>query len=182
MMGGYMESVLGGIVGFALAQLVHVAKFLWERHTRPKLVIDSYCENSVLEIGERHTTYGFSVRNKGLTVATGVRVQLVKMVAHHDENKHNILSENAYDLSPLRRRDTGSTSVPLTLFPGASIEIALASRNDRDDGRYEDVIFPSVSEMPHLFEEMATGATEYMYSVVVFDDKANSSQKTLSLR
>ena len=182
-------SGIGAIVGFALAQLINGAKIILngvkiirEWYTRPKLVIEPCCENSVIETTEHHTIYGFSIRNAGRRIATGVRVQLVKIVAQNNGTKNRLLSENAYDLSPYRRGKGELLSVPLTLVPGAAIEIKLASRNDFDDEIYEDVIYPSVSALPHLFEEIATGATGYLYTVVVFDDKAHSSQKILSLR
>lgn len=178
---GYVEAGIGAVVGFVLAQLINAAKLLREWYTRPKLVIESRHEHSVLEISERHTFYGFSIRNTGRSIATGVRVQVIKIVAQHDGSKNLVLSENAYDLSPYRRGKGETLSAPMTLVPGAAIEINLASRNDFDDGMYEDVIYPSVSEVPHLFEEIATGATGYSYTVVVFDDKARSSQKILFL-
>lgn len=177
-----MESGIGAIVGFLLAQLINAAKLLREWYTRPKLVIESRHENSVLEISERHTIYGFSIRNTGRSIATGVRVQVTKIVAQLDGTNNRVLSENAYDLSPYRQVKGETPSVPLTLVPGAAIEINLASRNDFDDGICEDVIYPSVSEIPHLFEEIATGAIGYSYTVVVFDDKARSSQNILFLR
>ena len=93
------------------------------------------------------------------------------------------MSENAYDLSPYRRGKSEPPSVPLTLFRRAAVEIILASRSDvKDDAIYDDIIYPSVSEIPHLFEEIATGADEYRYTIVAFDDKANSTKKILSLR
>ena len=104
------------------------------------------------------------------------------MIAQHGGNRHSLLSENAYDLFPYRRATRETESVPLTLVPGAAVEIQLASRNDHDDRPHEDVIYPSVSEIPELFEETASGATAYMYTVVAFDDKANFAQETLSLR
>ena len=183
MLEGYVESGIGAIVGFALAQLFNGAKMIREWYTRPKLVIESCHENAVLETTEHHTIYGFSVRNSGRGIATGVRVQLLTIVARHEGKKHYRLSENAYDLSPYRRGKSESLSVPLTLVPGAAIEIMLASRNDfKDDAICDDVIYPSVSEIPHLFEEIATGADEYRYTIVAFDDKAHSTQKTLSLQ
>ena len=145
MLDGFVESGIGAMIGFVLAQLVNVAKIFWDRYNRPKLVIESREANWILEPTERHTVYGFSLRNKGRTIATGVRVQLVKIVARHDGNKQYLLSENAYDLLPYHQGKRESVSVPLTLFPGSSVEIYLASRNDSDNGAYEDVIYPSVS-------------------------------------
>lgn len=182
MFDGIVESGTGAIIGFFLAQIVNFAKIFRDWFNRPKLVIESRHTNWLLESTERHTVYGFCVRNKGRTIATGVRIQLVKIVARHEGNKHYRLSENTYDLAPYHHGKRESVSAPLTLVPGSSVEIDLASRNDSDNGAYEDVIYPSVSQLPHLFEEIATGAIEYTYSVVVFDDRANSSQKTLSLR
>ena len=181
MLDGFVESGIGAIIGFFLAQIVNMGKIIRDWYNRPKFVVESRQENWILERAERHTVYGFFVRNKGRTIATGVRVQVVKILARHDGNKHYILSENAYDLLPYHQGRRESVSVPLTLFPGSSVDIHLASRNDYDNGAYEDVIYPSVSELPHLFEEIATGANEYIYTVVVFDDKANSSQKTSCL-
>ena len=179
---GFLEASVGAVIGFLLAQIINAAKIFRDWYKRPKLIIRSRGENWLLEPTERHTIYGFSLHNAGRSIATGVQVQLVKVIAQHDENKHCLLSENAYDLFPYRRETRENISVPLTLVPGAAVDIQLASRNDHDDRPYEDVIYPSVSEIPELFEETATGATAYMYTVVAFDDKANFAQETLSLR
>lgn len=179
---GLLESIVGAIIGFLLAEIINAAKILWDWYRRPKLIIRSRNENFLLEPSEHHTIYGFHLHNAGRSIATGVQIQLVKMIAQHDENRGYLLSENAYDLFPYRRDTRETMSVPLTLVPGAAVEIKLASRNDHDDGPYEDVIYPSVSEIPELFEETASGATAYAYTVVAFDDKANFVQETLSLR
>ena len=88
MLEGYMDSGIGAAIGFALAQLINVARAIREWYTRPKLVIESCHENSVLETTEYHTVYGFSIRNAGRSIATGVRVQLLEIVARHEGDKH----------------------------------------------------------------------------------------------
>ena len=178
----FVGPATGAIVGFFLAQFVNIGKIFINWRHRPKLIIECCQENWILEPTERDTIYGLSVRNKGRRIATGVRVQLVKIVAKHDGDVCRLLSENAYDLLPYRQGSGEPVPIPLTLIPGSSVEIIMASRKDSDSGAYEDVIFPTVSNLPHLFEDLATGAIEYTYTVVVFDDKGNFSQKILSIQ
>ena len=179
----YVESGIGAIVGFVLAQLFNFAKLAWVWWNRPKLVIEAFGENSVLETGECRTHYGCSVRNTGRRIATGVRVQLVRIEGRRTGHEYRCLLDHAYNLSPFRGGTVKSTFAPLVLTPGVAIEIGLASKKDFDDGGVnDDIIFPSISGVPELFEEIAFDLDEYRYTLVAFDDKAHSAMKVLSIR
>lgn len=175
-----VQSGTGAIVGFLLAQLVNCAKLGHEWYKRPRIVLQSRDKDTVLEVTERHKVYGFSLQNVGRRIATGIRVQLVKIEARHGE-RHICLLHNAYDLRPYRQERSDSPLVPITLFPGAQIDIALASRYE-ENTEHADVAWPSVPELPELFEELAAEANEYLYTVVAFDEKDHAAWRVFSLR
>lgn len=180
-MSSYLESGIGAVIGFVLAQLVNVVKLFWEWRNRPKLIIESNGDNSVLETGEHYSHYGCSVRNVGRTIATGVRVQLVRIEGRHSGHEFRCLLEHTYELFPFRHGTGASASAPIVLVPGMAIEIGLASKKGSDVITHCDAILPSVSGIPELFEEMVFGLSEYRYTVVAFDDRAHSARKVLSI-
>ena len=91
----YLESGIGAVIGFVLAQLVNAVKLYWEWRNRPKLIIESDSDSSVLEIGEHYSHYGCSVRNVGRTIATGARVQLVRIEGRNSGHEFRCLLEHA---------------------------------------------------------------------------------------
>ena len=57
MLDGFVESGIGAMIGFFLAQLVNVAKTFVDWYNRPQFAIDSRHDNWILEPSERDTVY-----------------------------------------------------------------------------------------------------------------------------
>lgn len=177
------KSGVGAVIGFALAQLVNVAKLCWERWTEPKLVIELANERCVLVshgVEASHgqildeTIYGFYVRNTGRRIATGVRVQLIQIEHRGIKDKEfRTASEHAYDLAQYKGTE-GSKTV---LVPGAVAVMELALW--REDYW---AVRPAVGELPDHYEEICGDSTEYKFTVVAFDDNARFVRKVLTVR
>ena len=76
-----MEAILWKIIETVFAKLAGLVEMAWGRRKRPKLVIEPLGNRGVLEVRERHTIYGCSVRNVGRMPAANVKVQLLKVEA-----------------------------------------------------------------------------------------------------
>src|SRR5260221_11782372 len=78
---------MGGLAGFMLAQIVQAGKWFIDWCQRPYLVIEDHNDCLILSHsdeqanGERYEEkrYGFYVRNRGRSIATGVQFQLIKI-------------------------------------------------------------------------------------------------------
>ena len=182
----FFKSGVGAIIGFVLAQLVNVAKLIWDWWNRPVLLVKPAGDDCLLlshttevSSGElcKEKIYGFFVRNLGRRVATGVRVQLLK--AEHrprGATAFETVSEHSYDLALHHGSIRKSTDTETVLIPGASVEIELAGW--RED---YDVVFPTVSGLPEYYEEICSGSVEYRFTVVAFDENANFAQRVLTI-
>ena len=150
---------------------------------RPEFVIETNGENSVLETGERRTHYGFCVRNAGRTIATGVRVQLIRVEGRRPGCELRCLLDHAFDLAPFRCETGASISASLALVPETAIGFGLATKTELDAVTFDDdLILPSVTGLPDQFEEVASGFADYRYTVVAFDDRAQFARKVIAIR
>lgn len=184
--GDFIKSGIGAVIGFSLAQLVSAAKLFWDWWNQPKFEIKS---RSAIWLLLSHTTetqgyecydediYGFQLRNTGRGIATGVRIQLIK-IEYYDEqrSKYIEVSEHAHDLSLYTSAGRQPDNTEIVLVPGANVDVQLASW--RED---YDVIFPSVSALPDYYEEICYSAPDYRFTVVAFDDKGHFVQEVLTL-
>jgi hypothetical protein len=181
-----LKSGVGGAVGFLLAQLVNVAKVCRDRWLEPKLVIEVKGQNSRLlshtveaPHGQylKEEIYGFSVRNIGRSVATGIRVQLVRIEqrGRKDEN-FGTISEHAQDLEHYNGDSRASGGTEAVLVPGAAVIIELAWWPEN-----WWALMPAVAALPHYFEESCADASVYRFTVVVFDDKARFAQQIITI-
>ena len=77
--------------------------------------------------------------------------------------------EHAHDLAPTASASDCTT--PIVLAPGGKKDFRLASSQDSGlaYSAYDGIVFPSVSELPEQFEELAFGVDEYRYTVAAFD-------------
>ena len=181
-----ITSGIGAILGFLLAQLINVAKLMWDWWKRPRLVIESPGHNcQILSHGTEaghgeiydENIYGFYVRNVGRRIATGVRIQLIKIeYAEQSWPEFAKISGHAYDLALYKGAGRKSEDTETVLVPGASVLVKLAGW--RED---HDVVFPAVSELPDYYEEICVYATEYKFTVVAFDERARFVQKVLTV-
>ncbi|MHA1523681.1 MAG: hypothetical protein ACTSY1_04655, partial [Alphaproteobacteria bacterium] len=64
----------------------------------------------------------------------------------------------------------------IVLVPNASVLVHVAGW--RED---YDVVFPNVSGKPHYYEEMCSGAREYRFTVVAFDDNSRYVKEILTI-
>ena len=175
-----MEAVFLKVIEAVVTKLVDCAKMAWIWRKRPRLIIESPNDKGVLEVRERDIIYGCSVRNVGRLTATDVRVQLLKVEARH-QNGYRTLLEHTYDLEPTAHTDC---SDPIVLVPGGKKDFRLAY--SRDSGlaysTYDGIVFPSVSELPEQFEELAFGVDEYRYTVAAFDHPDPGAPQAIRIR
>lgn len=172
--GELIQSGVGAVVGFLLAQLVNVAALMWEWSRRPRLVIELpqgnariLSHSAEVRRGEylREEIYGFSVRNEGLRVAIGVRFQLIKVEHRRSgQDEFREISDQAYELNLYNGAGSSSGAGSVMLVPGAAALVKLASW--RED--YEP-IFPAVIGLPDYYEESTSGSDEFRFTVVAFD-------------
>jgi hypothetical protein len=95
------QSAIGGVVGFALAQVANLSAFLKDRFYRPKLTICAKNPRHLIlnhdvqvELTEfvKEKIFGFEVCNRGRTVATGVQFQLLSLECQRTEKMPNFSS------------------------------------------------------------------------------------------
>lgn len=184
--GDLIRSGIGAILGFLLAQLINVAKLAWDWWKRPRLDIEMPGGNCQIlshgtEVGRGdirdEKIFGFYVRNTGRQIATGVRIQLIKIeYREKDWPEFADISDQAYSLALYRGAAHKSEDTETVLVPGASALVHLASwREDYDP------IFPAVSGLPDYYEEICALAVEYRFTVVAFDDKVRYVRKVLTI-
>ncbi len=183
-----LKSALGAVIGFFLAQVVNLAKIAWDIYRRPRLVIthpDSknwrvLMHDAQVGLGETYAEeiYAFYVCNVGRRIATGVRFQLIK-IEYRGVNwlEFADASEQTCDLAVYTQASANRGAESITLVPGAKTLVHLASW--RED---YDVVFPAVATLPDYFEEICTGATEFRFTVVVFDDHARFTTAIVTIR
>lgn len=184
--GDLIKSGIGAILGFVLAQFVNFARIIYEWWNQPKLMIEPVGKNCVLlahgaEAGNGQIydeeIFGFYIRNIGRRIATGVRVQLIKIeYRERDWPDFAGISEHAYDLALYKGAAPRSEATETVLVPGASVVIELAGW--RED---QFAILPAVSGLPDYYEEICATATEYRFTVVAFDDRARFVQKVMTV-
>jgi hypothetical protein len=184
--GDLIKSGIGAFIGFFLAQLVNLARLIWEWWNRPRLAIYEIGDNNILlshtvEAANheyyKEKRYGFYVRNAGRRAATGIRFQIIKIEYRGKEwPEFAVSSEHAYELALYGGQHVRSRDTETVLVPGATAVIDLAGW--RED---YDVIFPSVTGLPDYYEEICSGADEYRFTVVAFDDKARYVQKVITV-
>ena len=180
-------SWLLGMVAAAVAVidgLVRAAEGLvrcWKHFNGQQLAIESIGESSVLDVTERHTIYGFSVRNVGRNLAKDVRVQLVKVEGRDQSGNYRTLLEQTFELEPVGDGEDSSTS--MAIVPGRTIQVRLASsRHDSGYGPYCGVVFPAVSGLSEHYEEFAADVDDYRFTVAVFADDSGAVSKSLCIR
>ena len=155
--------------------------------TRPQLAIELPNDNCQIlshgaEVGHGEIydekIYGFYVRNVGRSIATGVKIQLIKIeYSGKSSPEYSEISEHAYTLSLYKGSDVNSADTEAVLVPGASVLVKLAGW--RED---YDVLFPAVSGLPDYYEETCGGATKYRFTIVAFDDQKRFVRKVLQVR
>lgn len=185
--GDLIRSGIGAVIGFLLAQLINVARLIWEWWTRPRLVIELPHENcQILSHGAQvgrgkiydEKIFGFYVRNEGQRIATGVRFQLVKIEYREKEwPEFADISDQAYELTLYMGAGRKSEDTETVLVPRAGALVELGGW--RED---HEAIFPSVVGLPDYYEEICAGATDFRFTVVAFDDKARFVRKVLTIK
>ncbi len=177
----FLKSGLGGVIGFALAQFVNLAKVARDWLMRPRLRIEPVSGGSngwrilmhSAQVGRdeflREETYGFYVHNIGRTIATGVRFQLIKIEYRESKGPEFAKSfDQASDLAVYNGSDTGRGAETATLVPGAKTLVHLGSW--RED---YDVVFLATDSIPDYYEESCGRAVEFKFTVVAYDDRAH---------
>lgn len=181
-----LQTGLGAILGVVLAEVVNFTRLAWNWWNRPILLIEPpndrcllLAHGSEVSTGQFYDEqiYGFSVRNAGRRIATGVRFQLTRIEFRDIDSPDFVeFSGNAYDLALYKGAYRPSSDYETVLVPNAAVVVALAKwREDHDP------VFPSVNGLPAYYEEICTYAEEYRLTVVAFDEKAHFSQSVLTL-
>ena len=180
-------SWLLGMVAAAVAVISGSAKAAeglmkcWKQCNGQQLAIESIGENSVLDVTERHTTYGFSVRNVGRNLAKGARVQLVQVEGRGQDSNDRTLLERTFALEPVGDGGDGSTSI--AMVPGRTIRVRLASsRRDAGYGPHFGVAFPAVSGRSEHYDNFAANLDDDRFTVAVVADGSGVVSKSLCIR
>jgi hypothetical protein len=168
-----LESFLGAIVGFLLAQIVNLATLAYNRWRRPILVIEEVGDgnrilshSTELNRGEwvDEVYYGFRVRNAGKRIALGVRCQLLKMEVRRTEAApFRTVLDTATELYTYSGAGQRHGSSEATVIPGSSVDFELAWWRE-DAG----VVSPSSKKLPDYLVESCGDAVEYRFTVVAF--------------
>lgn len=185
----FMKSGLGAVIGFVLAQLVNLAGIIWKWCRRPRLRIEPLSGNGNWLILMHYPDqgndeplnekmYGFYVRNVGRTIATCVRFQIIRVECRKGKCLgFSECSHQAQDLA-IYTNSTGKRGAEMvTLVPGARVLVHLGSWRE-DYG----VVFPGSISVPDYYEEICTGASEYRFTVVAFDDRAHFKSAVAIIR
>ena len=177
-----MEAFVWKVIESVFTKLAHLVEMAWGRRKRPKLVIEPLGDRGVLEVRERQTIYGCSIRNVGRLPAADVRVQLLKIEARGQNGKYRTLLEHTYDLAPTA--SASDRTAPIILVPGGKKDFRLASSQDSGlaYSAYDGIVFPSVSELPEQFDELAFGVDEYLYTVAAFDHPGPVVTRAIRIR
>ena len=180
-------SRLLGVVAAAIAVIdgsVWAVELLikrWNQLNGLRLAIESVGENSVLDVTEKHTIYGFSVRNVGRKLTQNVRAQLVKVEGRGPSGEYRTLLDQTFDLEPVGIEGDSSTSV--ALVPGRTIKFRMASsKHDSGYGPYYGVVYPSVLGLSERFEEFASDVGDFRYTVAAIADGERFASKALCVR
>lgn len=185
MQSGLIEPILGGAVGFALAQSANLVLWTYNWLMRPRLSIELVGKHSLLHSGEEQTedhefnlceVYGFRVRNDGRSISHGVRFQLLRSQCRsHGLKGYGPISERTFPLAVYNQASSDRGPTEVTLVPGASVDVELARWTD---DQY-DVVVPSVRSLPEYFLEACSEIGDFKFSVVVFDDTARFSKREI---
>jgi hypothetical protein len=198
-----LQSGIGAVIGFALAQAVNLAKLGRDWLVAPRLEIDGGDNDYVvldhsdyLEPGHsaelvKEKLYGFYVRNTGRRIATGVRFQLLKIECREiGTDEFRTVAEHGFELVlylpahhriPAHHRDfkLRPPSVAQTsLVPKATALVDLATWR----ANWPDIVKPSVSAMPEYYEPICSSSDAYRFTVVAFDDGGRYAQKVVTIK
>jgi hypothetical protein len=183
--GDLIKSGIGAVIGFFLAQLINLAKLIWEWWHKSKLAIEVLDRSLILShttqlsSGEsaREENYAFNVRNVGGRIATSVRFQLLNIqFRQKGESDFANLSDIALNLSTYTGANFEHGSEEISLVPKSAATIALASwREDHDTVR------PCAKEIFDYYDEMCQDAYEYKFEVVAFDASGDFVMKTITI-
>ncbi len=121
------------------------------------------------------TIYGFSVKNVGRSIATGVQFQMVKIETRANADEaFRLASDHTYSLSLFEGANAHTLPESITLLPSAQVDVRLAT--EREDSW---AIMPAIRRIPDYFEESHTTSDEYRFTVAVFDDKSHSASSVI---
>ena len=180
------KSGLGAMLGFALAQVLNIAKLVYDSIVQPRLRIEkvggawrvlSHSTEAAHGALYKEEIFSFSVRNVGRRVATGVRCQLLKIEYRRKEwPEFADVKESAADLRTYAEGGGGEGDLVTTLIPQACAQFQVAAW--RED---YPVLFPSIDRTPAYYEEICSGAVEYRFTVVAIDDQARFVTEQLTI-
>jgi hypothetical protein len=175
--------LIGVVVGFALAQLMDLAKLAYWWLMKPRLEIQQVGDRGILldhseEIasGEvvREIIYGFFVRNCGRRMARGVEAMLVKIEI--DQGDDAGFHQFSADTCRLCWHGVRSDAQLVTLVPGTTAIVSLA--------RWRDDLFcvvPDTDRLEEYYSETCVGAARVRFSVVVVDDHGTYASREFTI-
>jgi hypothetical protein len=185
------QSAIGGVVGFALAQVANLSAFLKDRFYRPKLTICAKNPRHLIlnhdvqvELTEfaREKIFDFEVCNRGRTVATGVQFQLLSLECQRTENAEFFLVSESTMRLRTYVQESSATAETLTLAPGAKVTVGVAQWQDGYHGD-RDLLFPLITEpLPEYYQQSCEGAVVFRAKVATFDDGKAFATSTLLLK
>lgn len=178
------SSAAGAVIGFLLAQVADLVRRLFAWWARPVLEF-RLVENHVLlshtaesEHGYlQEVLFGFGVHNRGKSVATGVRCQILK-ISHRrdDESEFEEFPNSALNLCSFSGAGSVTGSDVVTVVPDATVVIGLAYwRQDID------VIRPLAANVFDYYDEITESSHVYRFEVVAFDDTGRYVTQRLSV-
>jgi hypothetical protein len=180
----FIKGGVGAVIGFLLAQFVAFGTLIWNWFRKSKLAIEKLDRNMIMshtiqisrEDYGQEEVYGFTVRNKGKKIATGVRFQILGI---QFREKHlvdfSILSDLALNLKTYAANPDHGQEI-ITLVPKAAATVALALLQAEDG-----VVYPSAKGVMEYYEEMCADAFEYRFEIAVFDDSGDFATETLTI-
>lgn len=183
-MDSLIQSAAGAVIGFALAQVVNVAKVIINFLYAPKLRIKTTQNCRLLDhhveqgLGQRRheIEFGFDVLNIGRRVATDVKCQLLKIEYQKRGENFRTAVDQTFPLFQYSSANNRSEAIMVTLIPKASATFHLASyQEDRH------VIWPEIRQPLDYYEEACEGAISYWFTVVVFDKQNRFVTKVLTI-
>ena len=153
----YAKGAIGSVIGFALGQTVNLAKLWNDRRRRPRLHIEFDDDNARTLTHHTDTehgwveeiTYGFKVRNSGLSMAEDVMVFLID----YRIDQGGSLAGGGRASRRLRWNDAldGEEFKPKVILPGAAAQVDLAAwRGDSDVFH-----FATIGQSPYYEEGMS---------------------------
>jgi len=182
-----LNSGLGAIVGFTLAQIFNFSVLFSKWIKRPKLKLEMPDDDfrilshvTQTENGEhlREEVFAISLANYGASVSTNVRVQLTKIEIRDKDSPHlSTVSEDAFGLATYSSFGRNSQSALITLAPGTKAQIRLGGW--RED---YDAFFPSITgQLPEYYEDACRDAVEYRLTIVAIDDQSRFVIRSVSV-